>query len=255
MEKNSAVLITGAIKNSGLSVAEKFLSSGRTVFITGRNGKLATKKAEELKTKYNSECFGLRFDPLQAKETCEDLFSIIADMGYIIDTLVCVHADPGFDQNTLTVRLDEWENVILTNVMGYYMPARCMAKVLADAKRTGSVVFISSTVAAEAIPGRSAYVASKGAETAMTKALALDLAGYGIRVNCVVPGPVHTDRWDVLADEDKQCREKIIPLGTATFPDQIAEAVWFLSSAAASGITGASLTVDGGLECVVPGAY
>lgn len=255
MEKKKAVLVSGAVRNTGLSVAEKFLSCGCTVFITSRNEKAAAEKAARLKAEYSSDCFGLKFDPLRAKEECEGLFSEISDMGYIIDTLVCAHADPGFGQDTLTVELADWENVILTNVMGYYMPVRCMAKALIEENCGGAVVFIGSTAGSEAVPGRSAYVASKGAEASMTKALALDLARYGIRVNCVVPGPIRTDRWNDLSAENSRSLEKLIPMGAATDPKQIAEAVWFLSSEAASGITGASLAVDGGLECVVPGAY
>lgn len=256
MEKKQAVLITGGVKNTGLAAAERFLADGRTVFITSRRKETAEKKAAELRAEYNADCYGLEFDPLRAKTECGQLFAEIADRGYRVDTLVCAHADPGFGQDTLTVDLSDWENVILTNVMGYYMPVRCMAAELKkENRRGGSVVLIGSTVGEEAVPRRSAYVASKGAEASMTKALALDLAGYGIRVNCVVAGPIRTERWEELSAEDAQNREKNIPLGAAIDPKQVAEAVWFLSSPAASGITGASLTVDGGLECVVPGAY
>ena len=256
MEKKKAVLVTGAVRNTGLAIAEKFLAEGCTVFITSRDKDSATNKAAELKGKYGVECFGLQYEPSDAKNVCETMFSEISEKGYIIDKLVCAHADSGLNQDTLQVELEEWEKVILTNVMGSYIPARYMVKnLIASRYHDGTVVFLGSIVGSTAIPGRSSYVASKGALTSMTKALAVDFANYGVRVNCVAAGPIRTERWDVLSEEAAQNIGGIIPIGGPVSGMQIANTVWFLSSDVSSGITGSSIAVDGGLESVIPGAY
>ena len=256
MSKKKAVLVTGAVASIGLEIAEKFLREGCTVFITSEDTNLAEKKAAELADKYSIDCFGLKYNPLQAKCECDIMFSMIADRGYIIDKLVCAHDALGMGQDTLEVALEEWENVVLANVMGSYIPARVMTKELIKAGYTGGeVVFLGSSLDTSAVPGRSAYVASKGAISSMTRSLALEFAKHHIRVNCVVVGPVKTERWEPLSEEKVSSIEKLIPLGEVVSMDQIANVVWFFASSSSCGVTGAALVVDGGLDCVIPGAY
>ena len=256
MEKKKAVLVTGAFAGIGLGIAEKFLKEGCTVFITSDDLNLAEKKAAELKEKFGVECIGIKYNPLHAKVECNNMFTAIAEMGYLIDKLVCAHDALGTGQDTLQVAVEDWENVVLANVMGSYIPARVMTKELVAAGCTGGdVVFIGSSVDTSAVPGRSAYVASKGAISSMTRALALDFAKHHIKVNCVVAGPVKTERWDLLSEEKAKSIETLIPLGKVVSTEQVANAVWFFASSGSSGVTGASLVVDGGLDCVIPGAF
>jgi NAD(P)-dependent dehydrogenase (short-subunit alcohol dehydrogenase family) len=82
----------------------------------------------------------------------------------------------------------------------------------------------------------------------LTRAIAVELAEYQIRVNCVIPGYIHTERWDTLAEETKRRRWQNVPLGKESTPEDIGEAAAFLASAKAGNITGSSLLVSGGID-------
>ena len=254
MSERKCVLVTGAVRNSGLGIAKKFLQEGWTVFITSRNADDARKKADELTEKYGVPCYGLGYSPLHAKEECEGLFAQVAERGYVLDCVVCNAADLGLNQDALTVDLQDWENVLLTNVMGYYVPARLAAREMIRAGKKGSIVFIGSINYRNAIPKRSAYVASKGAILSMTKGLALDFAPHGIRVNCVMPGPIWTSRYD--ADPVKAARKaEVVPLGRVSTTAEIGSSVYFFATEQSGNATGSGLIIDGGLDSVVSGAY
>lgn len=109
----------------------------------------------------------------------------------------------------------------------------------------GSITFINSNTAYRAIPERAAYSASKGGQLGLMRALALDLGKYGIRVNAVLPGMIHTDRTDKNPEFYKNVPSAFSPLGTIAEGADIAEAVWYFA-AHANNVTGAELTVDCG---------
>lgn len=257
MESRRSVLITGAVRNTGLAVAEKFMKEGWVTFITSRVENDAQAKAAELQSKYGVECFGFGFDPRNAKEEAEGLFARIKDKGYVIDTLVCAATNLGRWQNPLTVDLSAWEDVILTNILGYFAPARIMAREAVNAGKAGTatIVFIGSINHQEVPPERSAYASSKGAIRSLTRALAVDLAQYGIRVNCVMPGAIWTTRYDAMTPEEAARIEATIPLGKAATTSQVANGVYFFATDASGNATGTSFDMDGGLTCVVPTGY
>ena len=113
------------------------------------------------------------------------------------------------------------------------------------AKSGGSVTFINSNTAYRAIPERASYSASKGGQLGLMRALALDLGKYGIRVNAVLPGMIHTDRTDKNPEFYKNVPSAFSPLGTIAEGSDIADAVWYFA-AHAKNTTGAELTVDCG---------
>ncbi|MDR0335753.1 MAG: SDR family oxidoreductase, partial [Planctomycetaceae bacterium] len=110
----------------------------------------------------------------------------------------------------------------------------------------GTIIHIGSNTSTRAIRNRVAYCTSKGGIDAMTLAMALDLAPYGIRVNCVAAGYIRTDRWDTLDPTIIQRRLQNIPIGKEVTANDIAETVMFLASDAAQNINGIRLVVDGG---------
>lgn len=249
--KNKCVLITGAVRNTGLATAEKFLREGWTVFITSRDRQEAEEKAKELSDKYGQACFGLEYTPLHAKEEVEGLYKEISEMGYTVNCVVCNAAHLGLSQDALEVELDEWEEVLLTNVTGYFATARTAAREMihAGVSKEGSIVFVGSINYRNAIPGRSAYVASKGAIYSMAKALALDFAPYGIRVNCLMPGPIWTTRYD--ADPEKAAKKaEPVPIGRVSTTEEIAEGIYYFATEKSGNATGAGLIIDGGLDCI-----
>ena len=138
-----------------------------------------------------------------------------------------------------------WQRYFDVNVKGF---KNCVQAVLPDMlqAKAGSIVSISSIWGLRGASMESAYSATKHAIIGLTKSLAMELAPSGIRVNCVAPGVIDTDMVQVLGQETLKELAEMTPLGRLGRPEDIAEAVAFLASAAAGHITGAVLTVDGG---------
>jgi len=250
-------LITGAVRNSGLGIARKFLSEGVPTFITSRNAEDAKNMAKELSEELGAPCFGLGFSPRNAKEETEVVFEQILKKGYYVDSLICNAADLGRFMDPLTVEADRWEDVLLTNVMGYFLPARAAAKQMLEYgdPKSGTIVFVGSINYKDALPERSAYVTSKGAIRSMTKALAIDFGQYGIRVNCIAPGPIWTTRYEEIDYEETERRRNLVPLKTITTKEQMGNIAYFLSTEVSQNMTGSVMVMDGGMDCLVAGGY
>lgn len=252
-----SVLITGAIRNSGLGIARKFLKEGWQTIITSRNESDAKKVAKELEEEFKVPCYGLGYSPLNAIAETENLFKKIDDLGIELDSVICNAADLGRWMNPLTVDPLEWQNVITTNVIGYFMPAREGVKqMIKTGKSKGAtIVFVGSINYKDALPERSAYVASKGAIASMTKALALDYAKYGVRVNCLAPGAIWTTRYDEFDEAEVENRRSKIPLKAFSTKETMGENAYFLATESSFPMTGSVLIVDGGSDAIMSGGF
>lgn len=252
-----SVLITGAVRNSGLGIARKFLKEGWTTVITSRNEADAQAVAVELEKEFGTPCFGFGYTPLNAITDTDILFDKIEKAGIELDSVICNAADLGRWMDPLTVEPQEWVNVIHTNVVGYFMPARAaVQQMVRTGKAKGAtIVFVGSINYRDALPERSAYVASKGAIRSMTKGLALDFAKYGVRVNCLAPGAIWTTRYDELDAKEVERRRETIPLKAFSTKETMGENAYFLASEASYPMTGSVLIVDGGADSIVNGAF
>ena len=252
-----SVLITGAERNSGYGMARKFLSEGWSVVITSRNEEQVQKVAADLEAEFKIPCYGFGFSPLDAITDTDILFDKIDKAGIELDSLICVAADLGRWMDPLTVDGQAWANVLHTNVVGYFMPARAAVRqMIRTGKAKGAtIVFTGSVNYINALPERSAYVASKGAIASMTKALALDFAQYGVRVNCIAAGAILTDRYDGLDREELERRRSAIPLHEFSSKETMGEHAYFLASSASFPMTGSVVIVDGGSTSIMPGAF
>lgn len=166
-----------------------------------------------------------------------------------LDLLVC-NAGSFFDTPFLEMDEQRWNRTMNLNVKSVYFLVRAFAKRLADEKRPGAVVIISSTNGFQAEEDSTAYDTSKGALVMMTRTLAQSLAGHNIRVNGVAPGLIRTPLtggWLDAKPEKRRHYEKKILLGRIGEAEDCAGAVVFLCSPAAAYITGQVLVVDGGL--------
>ena len=119
-----SVLITGAERNSGLGIARKFLKEGWSVVITSRDDAEIKAVAADLEKEFSIPCYGFQYSPLDAITDAPKLFEKIDEKGIELDSIVCVAADLGRWMDPLTVDPQAWANVLTTNVVGYFMPAR-----------------------------------------------------------------------------------------------------------------------------------
>lgn len=238
------VFVTGGTKNSGAGIVEKFAREGWDVFIGSRRQEEAEAFAAQVAEKYGvfAKGYGTKvFD----EDDVNRIFDDIKSMGYLVDCLVCCAANLGIRQQLLTVDINDFMDVINTNIGWNFMLARAAAKHMIE-KGQGSIVFINSNTAYRAIPDRVAYSCSKGGVLGMSRALALDLGKYKIRVNCVLPGMIKTDRWENNYNNCKNALSNYTPLGDIASFEDVANAVYYFGSDQSLNTTGAELVVDGG---------
>ncbi len=240
-------LITGAVKNTGPVIARVFCEHGMETVITSRNAGEAVTTAKKISVSTGVNVYGFGFDQGQTA-TIAPFFDALERQGLIITKLVMNAAAQGMNCDPLAVSEEEWEDVIHTNVVGGFLCAREATRRMIKYNMTGSILFIGSNTAYHAIKNRSSYIASKGAIASMVKALTLDFGPYGIRVNCLMPGPIHTDRWDALSPEIVAYRRNRAPLRKEAMAIDIANAAYFLSSEMSANTTGSELIIDGGLH-------
>jgi NAD(P)-dependent dehydrogenase (short-subunit alcohol dehydrogenase family) len=241
---NKSVLITGATNGTGYAIACRFAKEGYSVFIGSRTEENAQKAAIQLAAEYGvyTKGYGMTvFDENDVKRIFDD----IRAQGYLLNTLVLNAANLGILQNTLTVDINDFMNVINTNIGWNFMLAREAAKQMME-NGGGSIVFINSNTAYRAIPDRAAYCASKGGMLSLSRALAIDLGKYNIRSNCVLPGMIKTDRWKSNYNDCQNALSNFTPLRDIAEFEDIANAAWYFGSDQSRNTTGAELIVDGG---------
>ena len=243
-------LITGACINTGVAIVEKFASEGYNVIFTGRNSEKVHAKEKEYKEKFpNVKIVGYHIDSLLDERTIdeksvEEMFADIDAKGLFVDTLVLNAADQGLEQKIFENPLTDFMKVLNTNIVWNYCLCEHAAKRMKK-NGGGNIVFVNSNTAYRAIPDRVAYVASKGGQLGLMRALALDLGKYNIRVNAVLPGMIKTDRWEKNPEFYESVPSRFTPLGDVAVGEDIADAVYYFA-ACAKNTTGAELTVDGG---------
>lgn len=231
------VLITGAGGGIGQALIDTFNAAGAVVSGTDQNENLLSGLPL---------ANGFVFNINDKTQTRNAVSRFIADHG-TPDVLI---NNAGFTRGEILDQVDGdvWESEIATNLNGAFHVTAPIADAMA-AKGGGSIVFISSVNALSHF-GNPAYSAAKAGMIAYMKALAVERGRFGIRSNAVCPGSVRTPAWDHRLEKQPELLAKVMPhypLGRLVTPGEVAQAVFFLSSAAASGITGATLTVDGGL--------
>ena len=249
MDKKTA-LVTGACINTGVAIVERLAREGYNVFFTGRSEASVREKEREYSERFpDVEIVGYVLNSLLDEITVderavEEMFSDIDSRGVFVETLVLNAADQGLSQKIFENPLTDFMKVINTNVVWNYCICEYAAKRMKE-NGGGNIIFINSNTAYRAIPDRIAYVASKGGQLGLMRALALDLGKYNIRVNAVLPGMIKTDRWEKNPDFYKDVPSRYTPIGDVAVGEDIADAVYYFA-AHARNTTGAELVVDGG---------
>ena len=244
------VLVTGGNRNTGLALVEKFAREGARVFMCGMS-EASTAKGAKMLSMRGVE--GVVYQPCDISDAAQvaALFDTIEREAGRLDILVNNAANQGLGHGgPLEMDAAKFHEVFNTNVIGGFQVTQMACNRFFMKQETrGSVVFLSSNTAKRAIRHRTAYCASKGAINSMVRALALDLAPLGIRVNCCAPGYINTERWDVL-DPAKAARRRLnCPLRKEASGMDIANVVAFLASDDSANMTGEIVTCDAGCSC------
>lgn len=154
----------------------------------------------------------------------------------------------GITRDNLMLRMkeEEWDAVLDTNLKSAYRMSRACLRSMVRA-RAGRIISIASVVGATGNPGQANYSAAKAGLQGFTRSLAQEVAGRGITVNVVAPGFIATDMTGVLSEDQKSAILERVPMGRLGLPEDIAQAVVFLSSPMADYITGTTIHVNGGM--------
>ena len=239
--ENKKVLITGALRGIGKTIADRFIAEGAEIWgLDYKTPEDLSSRVEEAKGKLHWVAVDL--SELNAIE--EKIESSIKESGGF-DILV---NNAGITKDNLSFRmsLDEWQKVIDINLSAAFIVARTVARDMIR-KRTGSIINMASVVGVHGNGGQANYSASKAGLIGVTKSLAHETAGRGVRVNAVAPGYIATDMTSGLPDKVKEVFLEKIPLKRMGSAQDVANAVLFLASDESSYITGQVLPVDGGM--------
>ncbi len=242
---NQVVLVTGASQGIGRATALAFAHEGAHVIVNYHSSEEGARE-----TLREIEQQGGRATLIRANvgdlDDCDRLAEEAEAVGPVT---VLVNNAAGFSRaHFLETPISELDRVWAINVRGVYYLSQLLARKMAE-RRRGAIIHISSILARLAVPTRSVYCASKGAVEALTRAMALDLAAYGIRVNAVSPGLIETQAMLAGFPSDEMLSEvrRHIPSKRFGAPDEMAAAILFLASDEASYINGIVLPVDSAL--------
>ncbi|HEU5138810.1 MAG TPA: SDR family NAD(P)-dependent oxidoreductase [Bacillales bacterium] len=243
--ENKKVLVTGGARGIGFETAQLFLDRGADVAVWA----LHEESIQAAKEQFSQPVFGQAVDvgdiesvQTAAKQLREEFGSIdvlVNNAGYTLTT------------RFLTEDRSYWERVVATNLWGViYTMREFLDDMIASEK--GSIVNVVSDAGRVGMSGEAVYAASKGGVVAFSKSMAQEVARYGVRVNCVSPGPTRTGILESNS-EDEQAKKLIdkmirkIPLRQIAEPKEVAEAIVFFGGDGASHVTGQVLSVSGGL--------
>ena len=237
--KNKKVIITGATGGIGNSLVKKFTDNGSIILATGTK----EEKLNNLKNQFSSvhiEKFNLA-----EHKNIESFIESASDKLGGLDILV---NNAGINLDSLSIRLTEenWKKVLDVNLTSTFMMCKFAIKKMLKNK-SGKIVNITSVVGHTGNLGQANYTASKAGIIAMSKSLAIEYAKKNINVNCISPGFIKTAMSDKIDDKIKEVIMSKIPSARLGEPEDIANAVLFLSSNESSYINGETLHVNGGM--------
>jgi 3-oxoacyl-[acyl-carrier protein] reductase len=241
-------LITGAGSGIGRATATLFAREGARVAVVDRVGERAQEAVAAI-TKGGGEAIALYADVSRSEAVAEMVQQTLDRWG----TIDILHSNAGISMDATPVEdIDDafFDQMLAINVRSVFLCAKHVVPVM-KRERGGVIINTASTAGVRPRPGASAYSASKGAVIALTKALAVELASYGIRAVCLLPFATDTPMLraqleGARPDQGSQTRLQAIPLGRFITPEEVAEAALYLASDAAAMLSGTALEIDGG---------
>ena len=238
--KDKNIIVTGASGGIGNSIVERLNRNGANVLATGTR----IEKLEELKKKFDNIKI-LKFDISQHDKIEEFIENATKELGGSLD---CIINNAGITKDNLTIRmsLEEWSKVINVNLTSTFLMCKYSIKKMLKNK-SGKIINITSVVGHTGNVGQANYTASKAGIVAMSKSLAIEYAKKNINVNCISPGFISTAMTDQIDEKFKETIIAKIPSNRLGKPEDIANAVNFLSSDQSNYINGETLHVNGGM--------
>ena len=239
LEKKN-IIVTGASGGIGNAIIKKLSEAGANILASGTR----IEKLEELKKNFEGLKI-LKFDISQSDKIEEFIDNATNELGGSLDGIV---NNAGITQDNLAIRmsLDEWQKVININLTSTFLISKFAIKKMLKNK-SGKIVNIASVVGHTGNLGQANYTASKAGIVAMSKSLAIEYAKKNININCISPGFIKTAMTDKIDEKFKDVIISKIPSARLGEPDDIANAVLFLSSDQSNYINGETLHVNGGM--------
>ncbi|HEY2868859.1 MAG TPA: 3-oxoacyl-[acyl-carrier-protein] reductase [Gaiellales bacterium] len=237
-------LVTGGSRGIGAAVCAELGAAGAEVVV---NYASSADAAEAV-------CAGIRAAGGSATAVAGDISTpegataLVSQVESEVGPIAILVCNAGITRDNLIMKLsdDDWRAVVDTNLGGAFFTCRAVARPMLK-RRAGAIVTMSSVVGVHGNAGQTNYAASKAGLIGLTKALAKELGGRGIRVNAIAPGYISTELTDALPEAARDAILGQTPLGRLGDPADVARAVRFLVSDSAAFVTGDVLAVDGGL--------
>lgn len=242
--ENKVVLITGASRGIGKSIAEECVKQGAIVAFTYLSSEEKARALEAELTANGGTAKGFKSDASKFEEAQQLIDDVVNAFG-TVDVLV---NNAGITRDTLLMRMSEeqWDEVINTNLKSAFNLTKAVIKPMLKA-RYGSIINMSSVVGVQGNAGQSNYAASKAGLIGFTKSIAQELGSRNIRCNAIAPGFIETEMTGALDEKVVQGWRDSIPLKRGGLPTDVANATIFLASDMSAYITGQTIHVCGGM--------
>ena len=239
--RGKVALVTGASRGIGKAVAQLLASNGAIVVGTATSDNGAAQISDYL---HDQNGFGVTLN-IGSQESIDKALATIAEkVGE--PSILINNAGITADNLFLRMKIEEWDNVLNTNLTGVFRLVKATIKPMMKL-RWGRIINISSVVAFSGNAGQTNYTAAKAGLVGFSKSLAREFASRGITVNLVAPGFIDTDMTRELSQEQRDKLIEQIPIGRIGKAEDIANAVYFLATDAAGYITGETIHVNGGM--------
>tara|TARA_B100000886_G_scaffold94499_1_gene62585 strand:+ start:303 stop:1040 length:738 start_codon:yes stop_codon:yes gene_type:complete len=238
--ENLNIILTGATGGIGRAILDKLYNCNAKIIATGTN----EEKLENIKKKFES-VITKKFD-ISKHESIENFINDCNDIfENKIDVLI---NNAGINKDNLTIRMkdNEWNDVLNLNLTSTFLFSKNVIKKMLKNKK-GKIINITSVVGHTGNIGQANYAASKSGLIGMSKSLALEYGKKNIKINCISPGFIKSEMTDKISESFKQILESKISLDRFGDPEDVANAVIFLSSNLADYITGETIHVNGGM--------
>jgi len=237
-------LVTGGSRGIGRAVCTKLAEQGYNILLNYKQNDSAAEKTRVLVESLGVCCELLKFD-VSDKDAVESILQEWLNNNPDKHVEILIN-NAGLREDALMIWMtdEQWKNVVATTLDGFYYVTRAIINPMLQ-RKYGRVVNVVSLSGIKGLPGQTNYSAAKAGIIGATKALAQEVARRRVTVNAVAPGFIRTDMTEGLNEDELN---RVIPMRRFGEPEEVADAVVFLASAKASYISGAVLTIDGGLS-------